>query len=142
VARFKLHGKVYAMSALDEVSLKDVVLFNSQAEEIGLRRKWSDVERVAVEIAEMPPDEADAHPEKLLAIAVTIWATRRVAGDSVTFGEAIDFPMNAIDFLPDTEDRRPGKRKGAKTAPAKKARTPRASAPAAEPLESDAPPTT
>ena len=141
MARFKLHGKIYTTAALDEVSLKDLVLFNSQAEEIGMARKWSDVERVTAEMSGLTTAEADQHPEKLLLIAVTVWATRRIAGDAVTFGEAIDFPMNAIEFLPEPEDRKPGKRKGAaKKAPAKKST--RTSAAAVEQPVSDDRPTT
>ena len=138
-ARFRLHGKLYSTAALDEISLKDLVLFNSQAEEIGMARKWSDVERAAFEVASMTPAEADLHPDKLLVIAVTIWASRRMAGDLVTFGEAIDFPVKDIEFLPATEDRKPGKRNGARKAPAKKAsKSTRTSAPVAAPPLSDA----
>lgn len=115
--RFKLQNKVYNAAALDEITLRDLVLFNTQAEQMGLARKWSDVERVSRELAAMSRAEADGHPEKFLAIAVTIWATRRTQGDDVTLEQAIDFPMNAIEFLPEPEDRKPGKRK----APAKKA---------------------
>lgn len=127
--RFKLDGKVYSTASLDEISLRDLVLFNTQAEEIGLTRKWSDVERVAHELETLPAKEADLHPEKLLVIAVTIWASRRLAGDQLTFGEAIDFPTSHLEWLPEPEDRKPGKGKGAKKAPAKKST--RTSAPAA-----------
>lgn len=130
MARFKLYDRVYTTAALDELTLKDLVLFNSQAEEIGMARKWSDVERISAELSELSTEEADQHPERLLIIAVTVWATRRTAGDQVTFGEAIDFPLSAIEFLPEPQDRKPGKRKGAaKKAPAKSTPT---SAPADE----------
>lgn len=131
MARFKLHGKTYTTSALDEITLKDLVLFNTQAEATGITRKWSDVERVSAELSQLTPAEADRHPEKFLAIAVTIWASRRTSGEDITFDEAIDFPIKDIEFLPEPEDRKPGKRQGAKKAPKK--RSTRTSGPADEP---------
>lgn len=128
MARFKLGEKVYSPAGLDEISLKDLVLFNTQAEQMGLSARWSDVEQAGQEMAELSEADAERHPNKMLVIAVTIWIARRGAGEDLSFGEAIDFPMSAITFLADPEDRKPGKPKGAKKAPAK--RTPKASAPA------------
>jgi hypothetical protein len=123
MARFKLQGRTYNTAALDEISLKDLLVFNSQAEDMGLRRNWADVERVSEELAQLDPVKADQHPERFLVISTTIWAARRIAGDVVTLDEAVSFPLREIEFLPEPGDRKPGKPKGAKKAPAKSART-------------------
>jgi hypothetical protein len=121
MARFKLHGRTYNTAALDEISLKDLLMFNSQAEDLGLRRNWADVERVLEELATMSRDDAERHPERFLVISTTIWAARRIAGEDVTLEQAVDFEIKAIEFLPEPQDHQPGKRKGvAKKAPAKK----------------------
>lgn len=122
--RFKLDGKVYSVGALEDVSLRDVMLFNTQAADMGLAATWADVERVSEEMSAADKDEAEKHPDALLMLGVTIWATRRIAGDEVTFGDAVDFPLSALVWLPDTEDRKPGKgkaRKGSKSKPKQKA---------------------
>lgn len=122
--RFRLDGKVYSVGALEDVSLRDVMLFNTQAADMGLTATWADVERVAEEMSEADKDAAEKHPDALLMLGVTIWATRRIAGDEVTFGDAVDFPLSALVWLPDTEDRKPGKgkaRKGGKSKPKQKA---------------------
>ncbi|MCC7268778.1 MAG: hypothetical protein IT546_15770 [Caulobacteraceae bacterium] len=118
--RFRLDGKVYSVGALEDVSLRDVMLFNTQAADMGLAATWADVERIAEEMSAADKDEAEKHPDALLMLGVTIWATRRIAGDEVTFGDAVDFPLSALVWLPDTEDRKPGKgkaRKGSKSKP-------------------------
>lgn len=128
MARFKLGEKVYSPAGLDEVSLKDLVLFNTQAADMGLAERWSDVEAASEEIAAMSERDAERHPGKFLVIAVTIWIARRAAGEDLSFGDAIDFPMSSISFIADPEDRKPGKRNGAKkAAPARQ--TPKVSVP-------------
>lgn len=112
--RFKIGSRVYTSSALDQVTLRDLTLFDDQARDMGWSKKWSDVERIATEIDEMSEDEAEKHPDRFVMIAVTIWVSRRVAGEQVTLDQALDFPLSKLDFLPDSEDRKPGKAKGAK----------------------------
>jgi hypothetical protein len=109
MARFSLNGKVYTTSAIDEVSLKDLVRFNTEAADMGLRERWNDIERVATEMDAMTPKEAEQHPDKLLVTAVTIWVARRVAGEDLSFGDAIDLPLSKITWIPDPEDKKPVK---------------------------------
>jgi hypothetical protein len=90
------------------------VLFNTQAADMGLAEKWSDVERISAEFDAMSEAEAENHPDKLLMIGVTVWVSRRASGEDLSFGDALDFPISSLDFLPEPEDRKPGKPKGAK----------------------------
>lgn len=141
MARFKIGTKVYTTAALDEVSLRDLVLFNTQAADMGLAEKWSDVERIAGEFDAMTEAEAEGHPDKLLMIGVTVWASRRGAGEDLSFGDALDFPLSQLDFLPEPEDRKPGKPKGSKGPKKATQRSEVAESPA-EPSEAAETPTT
>lgn len=120
--RFKVSGKVYRLDSLDEVSLRDVMLFNAQSEDMGLHRAWSDVERLGEVFATLSEAEAEAHPEKHLLIVASIWAAKRVNGEDTTLDDMLKGLRiyKDLEFLPDTTDRAPGKAKGAKRSPAKR----------------------
>jgi hypothetical protein len=98
---------------------------------------WAQFEALAVEMSGLSPAEQAAHPMAAFVMAVSIWSSRRAAGDKVTFAEVLDEPFEWVS-VKQPQDRSPGKRKGAKKAPAKKAaaRPPRTSAQAAEHPES------
>lgn len=138
--RFKIKKKVYTTSAVNEISLRHLIVFNNQAADMGIKERWADVELLAAQFSDMTPEECEAHEARWLVLGVTIWATRRIAGEEITFEEAVDIKMSDLTFLPDVatpQDRKPGKAKGRKTA------RPKASAPAAEPdTDEQATPTT
>jgi len=96
--RFKIDQKTYDTGSVDEISLRDVVLFNSQAADMGLPATWADVERIAGEMAERTEKDGP-HPEALLMFAVTVWAARRIAGEDVTLEQALDVPMTSIEIV-------------------------------------------
>lgn len=138
MARFRSGGRIYELTEIDQITPRDLITFPRDAAEVrGSKIRWSEVEQYAQEIDALPESEQEDHPEFAFMMAVSIWASRRAAGDKITFGECLDEPF---EVLPDTEDRQ-GKspaRKGAK----KKTSTRRASAPAtvdSEPSESDEP---
>lgn len=115
-ARFKSGGRIYEMASIDEITPRDLITFPRDAAEVrGTSLRWSDVERFATEIDDLPDEQKEDHPEFAFMMAVTIWASRRAAGDKVTFGACLDDP---IEMLPDTEDNagkssaRKGKKKG------------------------------
>lgn len=107
MSRFSINGKVYSTSALDEVPLRDLILFNTQAAEMGLSERWNDIERIATDFATLTPKQADQHPDKLLVFAVTIWVSRRMAGEDLTFGQAVDIPLSSLQMIPDPADKKP-----------------------------------
>lgn len=122
IARFKIGNKVYSTSALDEISLRDLVVFNTEVSELGIPYSWADVERIGTEMADMTEEEAKRHPDAMFITGVTIWASRRSAGDEVTFLEAIDVKLKDLQFLPSTEDKRPSGKARKKTGPKASAR--------------------
>lgn len=118
--RFRIGGKVYRLDTIDEISMTDVLLFNAQSEDMGLRRSWADVERLGDVFAHLSEAEAEQHPEKHLLIAASMWAARRIGGEKVTLEDVLAVRIyKDLEFLPDTSDRAPGKAKGAKRSPAK-----------------------
>jgi hypothetical protein len=116
--RFKIDGKTYDTASVDQISLRDVVLFNSQAADMGLPATWADIERAAGEMADMPEGSAP-HPDSLLMFAVTVWAARRIAGDDVTLEQALDVPMSSIEIVEARKvpkDRQQSKKKNSRPA--------------------------
>jgi hypothetical protein len=110
--RIKVAGKVYTPIARDEVSLRDLMLFNHQARDFGIT--WAEVTEMMEEWDDLSEEEAASHPNLYMVIGVTIWMSRRAAGEDLTFSEAVDVNLGDVDFIPDPEDRKPGKAKGAK----------------------------
>jgi hypothetical protein len=110
--RFKIGEKTYETTSTDQVSLRDLVLFNTQAAELGIPERWGDVEAAMREMDDLDKVQANRHPAKFLVMAVTVWAARRAVGEDLTFSEAIDVPVSQINIVPDPQDHKPGKAKG------------------------------
>lgn len=102
--RFKISGRLYTAASLTEVSLRDLLLFEVQTEEMGLPLRWADQLNISEEITALPKEERGKHPKMLQLLAVTVWATRRVAGDKVTFSEALDFSLDQLEWVGGGED--------------------------------------
>lgn len=116
--RFTIKGVgTYETAALDKISLLDLMMFNQQAADLGMPYAWDEVEAIAHKLDDIVQwegagsDPATKPPEvsrrdEVLLLAVTVWASRRIAGDQVSFAEAINFPMTDYDMLPDPQDRK------------------------------------
>lgn len=115
--RFKYGGKVYETDVLDNISLRDLMVFNRQVADMGLPLTWADVERISAEMAELDEAEAARHPDAMVMTGVVIWASRRAAGDEVTFEEAVDIPLSEIVWLEAPKDHRPKAAKKQKRSP-------------------------
>lgn len=124
--RIQIGEKVYETTSINDVSLRDLMLFDSQARALGLDRTFHDIESTFNEIGD--DDEAfDAHPDKYLLVGVLVWIARRTAGEDVSFADAIDVPLSSIEFLGEPEPaKKPGPTRRKPDAPAS---APAASAP-------------
>lgn len=111
--RLKIRGQVYSSVQLDDIELGDIVLFNSHAIRDNLPVTWADIERAGREIQNLPDAEVGAHPMYPLTLGAAIWLSMRAAGEDVTFAEALKVKASDIDLLPEPEDKKPGKPKGA-----------------------------
>lgn len=103
--RYKVGGKVYSLDALERVTLKDVLVFDGQAADVGLSCTWDDVMR----LAELDEDAMTGH-QQMLMFGVAVWAAQRVAGEPVTLDEALSHPVQDYEVLPDPQDRKVGSR--------------------------------
>jgi hypothetical protein len=100
-----IDGKVYEGKMIDELSIKHALLFDRECADQGYPWRWADVERVRAEVKALSRDAAEQHPEALLLTAVSVWAARILAGDDVTFTEAISTPFDRMAFLFDEAER-------------------------------------
>ena len=137
---FRSDGKVYEVVEVDQISLRDVITFPRDAEAVlGEPMTWGQAQALNQELMALDAKARDEHPMAGFVLAVVIWSSRRAAGDTITFSECLDASFEWVETKR-PQDHKPGKRKGAKKAPAKKAtkrpsRT--ASAPDGEPLAED-----
>lgn len=120
--RFRIDGRIYEAAALDQLMLKDILLFERDAAALGRPMKWGQIEAWAKELdvyyetianprsTKAAKDEAERaakdHEGAMWVIAMTIWASRRVAGETLTFEQATEFPMHQLEWLPDPQDRK------------------------------------
>lgn len=105
--RFRLGGKVYTTADLDEVTLKHIVLLERQAADLGVPVRWGQIEQAQAEMSQLDGSR-DSHPDAALLFAITIWASRVLAGETITFEDAIDVPIKAIEFLDSPTEPAPG----------------------------------
>ena len=130
--RFKLQGRTYTATAVfDRVPLIDLLTLEVELETLGRPMTWAEVREMVQRISHLDDPESD--PQYMWFLGLLVWGTRRLAGESVTFAEAVDFGLGELEMLPEPQDRkkaakadprkaRPGSgRAGAKRPPAPKA---------------------
>lgn len=126
--KFAIAGKSYTVSDIEQLSLWLLLELQSETKDTAQPLDVATVQAMAKTLDELPNDDArKRHPDAPWVLAVTIWASRRLAGEEVTFREAIDFPMSQLSFLPEPGDHKAAK----KTAADPTRRRPTASAGAA-----------
>lgn len=106
--RFVIAGTTYDARAIQSLTLKHVLAFNRESEREGYGVTWGDLEQLNGDIQAIR-DEAEKrrHPGTLILLAVSIWASRIAAGEDIPFGDAIDVPLDQMEFLPDPQDAPP-----------------------------------
>ncbi|MGX7679074.1 hypothetical protein ACSMXN_09250 [Jatrophihabitans sp. DSM 45814] len=144
--KFMIGDRLYNDAALDQLSLKDILILEMETEKLGRPLKFAQVQGWAEEFNRLADRMADKrataavraeaekslteHEGALWVTAITIWASRKIAGEEITFGAAIDFPMGSLRILPEPEDRkapadptraRPGSGRAAKRPAGKRA---------------------
>lgn len=105
--KFKIGDKIYDGAAVDDLSLKMLLKLEKETTEFGHPLTHVDIARIAAELQELKTAKEQAnHPDALWLTAVGVWAARNLAGEEVSFDQAVDFPMSALTFLPDPQDRK------------------------------------
>jgi len=102
--RFQIGERRYEVNAIEDLSLKMILELEAESRDFGRQLKFADISVWADELNALSEDERVQHPESMWLLAVTIWASRKLAGEPVTFAEAVDFPMSQLVFLPEPQD--------------------------------------
>lgn len=105
--KLAIDGKVYDAADLDQLSLRDILMFEKESADMGRPMSWADIGVISTRIDALKTKaEKEADPGIVWMTAVTIWASRRLAGENITFEQAVDFPMRSLTFLPEPQDRK------------------------------------
>lgn len=105
--RIKIGTKIYEAKAITDLSILQLLELETELERFGRPMTVPEIRKIGNEIAALSEDEWADHPQALLMMGIGIWAARRAAGETVTFAEAINFPMSDFSALPATTDRPP-----------------------------------
>lgn len=116
--RFRIADAEYDAATIEDITLRDTLVFERQMADLGRPMSWPDMMRMIVRLAAIPdPSTRGEDPDAMWSLAVTIWASKRLAGEDVTVAEATDFRLSDLVFLPDPVTESPTKA-GANPAPA------------------------
>lgn len=112
--KLKIGDKIYDTGVLDDLPLKFILQMEKQTADFGHPMTYPLIKAASDEInALKSDDEKKDHPEMIWLTAVGIWAARKLAGEDVTFDQAVDFPMSALTVLPEPGDhKKPNPTKG------------------------------
>lgn len=106
--RFRIGKQIYTAASLTKPSIKDFLKLENETAALGRRMTSSGVIALAQEIGELKTDkERSEHPDMLLMLALTMWATLAVAGEPDAWDRAISVSMDDLEFLDDPEDHKP-----------------------------------
>lgn len=115
--KFKLKDTIYDASAIDKLTLKMGLQLQEESAAMGRRITLGELEDMSKALEAAPAAEQKNHPNAMWLTAISVWAARKLAGESVTFAEAVDFPLSDLTVLPDPKDHLPPKPR--KSAPRK-----------------------
>jgi len=114
----EIEGKRYPMVTASEATLADLIAIKRQTGiSVGELQECADLfdgldEKDAEKVAEKYPDEA------LVVFGVSVWLSRRAAGEHLTLEEACAVPLDKIRQIAEPGDKATPKKKAAKKAAA------------------------
>lgn len=104
--RVKIGSHVYEGASIDRVSIGDLMKLEPQTAEYrhGQPMAWSEIRALAQRCQEMTAEDLVESDDLPMFLGIIVWASRLNAGEKITFGEAVDFPMGDLEFIPDPQD--------------------------------------
>lgn len=102
--RFTIGSEMYDLQGLDRLTLGEILKLEAETAALGRPMKWSQIRTMAQELEGLKGDEFEDHDDSPWVVALVVWASRLRKGDTLSFADAIDFPLSDLTFLPDTED--------------------------------------
>lgn len=106
-AGFFIDGREYEMSSIRRVTLRDTLTFNAEARRAGLGITWAGLLALVDEVTALTVAERVNHEGTWLLMAAVIWSSRRSQGEDVSFLDAIDVPLEDIEWFGDPQDEAP-----------------------------------
>lgn len=94
---FVLNGKHYDFAAITHLSILDAIEFDGESRRKGWGLAWADLLALSRDVTHA--DDVASHPGAYLLLGATVWASRKAAGEAVTFGEAVDFPLDQVQWV-------------------------------------------
>lgn len=111
--RFRIGSEIFEFASASDVTLRDLLAVEKESAELGHPIHMGEIVRLSELFQTLTPQEARYHAESGWMLAITIWMSKikklRDAGDFTTrisLGDAIDFPLDLFEPLPDLEDRK------------------------------------
>lgn len=128
--KFILEGRTYEAAAIDRLTLGDLIRLERETADMGRPMKWSELRAIIEHFEEeftLDKDfDIEADDQFPWFLGMMIWATRRNAGEPVTFGEATEIRLGDIEVLEDEPSVKQPQDRKRKAADAKDPRRPRA----------------
>lgn len=142
----RVRGIDYPATAVDQLSLLDLILLQEQTKAIGRELTHASVEEMEAAVNKIKHKDPQTqrelrarHPDMIWLIAIQLWATLRGAGQDVSFSEAIGIPLKDCEWRKEPGDdddgapvgptrARPASGRAARRHPAAKRATKKASA--------------
>ena len=115
--RFKIGKATYHTASADRLTLRQWMQIEQETTALGRPMTYTDVRAMVDRLGALEGnDEAlDRDPDFLWFIALMIWASRTEAGEHITLADAVDFPLDDLEFIPDPQDKKdPRKPRAAK----------------------------
>ena len=94
--KIKIQGTEYDVATLNKLSLFDLLELKKQT---GLS-----VDDLQQTLADSDGASLMGSGDGLLVVGSLIWLTRRKAGEALTFEQACDFPLDALEFIEEESD--------------------------------------
>lgn len=111
--KIRIGDTVYDPKSVDDLSLLDLLTLERESGELGRALSMSVLSgmqrslEAAQRDAKSPEEKIQVgndHPDSPWLLAVVIWASRRAAGERVTFGDAISFPLSSLEYIAEVGD--------------------------------------
>lgn len=107
--RFRIGQKTYTAAAVDRLTLKQLIQVESETADLGRRMTWTELRALSGRIADLAAKDEDAavaDPDWPWFLGLIVWASRVDAGEAITFTDAIDFPLEDFEVIPEPQDRK------------------------------------
>lgn len=104
--RFRIGEKTYTAAAVDRLTLRQLIQVEGETEQMGRRMTWVELREIADRVSRLDKADAAMDPDWPWFLGLIVWASRVDSGEAITFGEAVDFPLDDFQIIPDPADHR------------------------------------